>query len=546
MAEKQSHTFETMEINSIIAEAHTRTEMPTQQFAAAPHRADGAPAVDAPAGAGMQDDGFVFSEEDVPFAGRGKDPRRKSKKPAVIAVIAVLVALIAGAAGFFIWKNSSAGKPNVAENMIVSGVNVGGMRYEDALAALAPAEQKLADAISVEVVCGEKRITLTKEDFVYRFDTADVLAQAQNSAAGSSGDHEIRLIVADDGYASAVGKVAAAVEVKAQDAKVTAFTPDRQEMFTFADDVAGQQLNRDALLAQLKSLFAAGKLSGSVTAQCEEIKPAVTADDLRQNIRLLSSFTTVSTNSWNGTENMRVSLGACSGSIIEPGSTWSFNACTGDSNLESKGYKPAGVIVQGRYEIGIGGGICQSSTTIYNAGLLCGLEVAERECHYYPSSYVDYGRDATIDYGNIDLKLRNPFAHQIFLKCYLDGDVLHAEFYGLPAEDFDEVRITTAAPTYTRTSFTVKATRTYYLNGAVVRTEALPSSTYSVSDSGSDAAPATEPTSAPSEITPTTPTEEPPSEEPVTEPGTDPVEEPDDTPGTEPDDSGVSGETTPD
>ena len=93
---------------------------------------------------------------------------------------------------------------------------------------------------------------------------------------------------------------------------------------------------------------------------------------------------------------MRVSLKACNGSVIEPGATWSFNKCTGNSNLESLGYKPAGVNSNGKSDIGIGGGICQVSTTLYNAVLRAELEVTERHNHSMIVTYVDPSADAAI------------------------------------------------------------------------------------------------------------------------------------------------------
>lgn len=524
---------DTMEINSILAEAHALSKTPDKEpdtgFDA--RRFDGSEeiydvtpvSVD---DAEEEDDGFVIAAAPRPRRTRPEPKRRdrSNRKPAIICLAIVGAILIAVVAGFLIWKNV-VDNPNVADNVIVSGVSVGGMRLSDAMAALAPEEQKLADEISVEVLCGDRRITLTKEDFVYSFDTEQVLRKAQQGTDGRSSGYRISLVIDDEGFSPAVEKISAAVSSKPEDAKVTAFQPQKSEMFTIKEGVSGLQLKNDDFIAQIKKLLDSGRLYGTVSARCEEAKPEITAEYLRENLRMLSSFTTVSTNTWNGTENMRVSLAACSGSVIEPGKTWSFNQCTGDSNLESNGYKPAGVIIMGKHEIGIGGGICQSATTIYNAGLLCGMEIVERYCHYYPSSYVAYGRDATIDYGNLDLKLRNPFEHQLFLKCYLDGSVLHAEIYGLPEKDFDEIRISTTDPSYFSTGYTVKATRTFCLNGKTVRTEELPSSTYyyAAPDDGSSSSATTpaEPTEPGGN-----PTETPSAPDEPTAPGGDPIGEP--------------------
>ena len=148
-------------------------------------------------------------------------------------------------------------------------------------------------------------------------------------------------------------------------------------------------------------------------------------------MQLLASWETYSTNDANGNQNMKVSLKACNGSIIDPGETWSFNGCTGNSNDTSLGYASAGVIVDGDFTDGVGGGICQSSTTIYNAAVRSNLTIAERSPHTYPSVYAKSGFDAAIDYGNLDLKLKNDSKYQVFLACYMEGTTLHATFYGI-------------------------------------------------------------------------------------------------------------------
>ena len=522
----QNETDDKLEVISIIEEAHElyaqqNAQRPVSRPAPEVHYADAeeaeptAPADTEPG----TDDGFVFVEEEVPSPRRersqssrkteeknsqkprtGEQPRRTSRKPMILTLVIVGVLLAVGAVAFLLMNRSS--EPDhptgsVAQNVTVSGINVGGMQYDDALRALLPAEQKLAESIRIEITCGDRKLTLTKDDIPCRFNTEAILRDVLQDAGGTSGSYTIALSVDDADYAAVAEKAAAALDRPAEDAKVADFNAEKKDMFTYREAIPGRAMQKDALITALKKLLSSGFVSGNIEVPYDEIKPALTADELKENIRMLSSFTTVSTNTANGMSNQALALSSCNSSIIEPGATWSFNQCTGDSNLQSRGYMPAGVIVEGRHEIGIGGGICQSSTTIYNAALLCGMEVVERECHYYPSSYVDYGLDATIDYGNIDLKLRNPFRHQLFLKCYMDGATLHAEIYGLPEADFDQIEITTTEPDYGTSGYTVKASRIYYKDGKKVRTEALPSSTYYFSAPDETDTPQTEPTSAP-------------------------------------------------
>jgi vancomycin resistance protein YoaR len=502
------------------------------------------PAARTVAPAAGPDDDFVFVGEDgaVDIPGRkDRQPKKKSKKPLIVALIIIAVILLAGAGGFTWWYLSSGSADSYVSNITVSGVSIGGMNPDEAKAALAPVEAKLADGVKVDVSLGDKKLTLTKADLKYSFNTDEVLAQAKaysEEKGIKSGEqaYEIKMKIDESSLADASKKVAEAFDTKAADASVASFEPDKSDMFTYKDEVLGKKVKTDDLTGQLRELFASGNYSGAVIAPAEDVKPAVTVDYLKQNIRKLSSFTTYSTNGYNGNSNMRTAFASCTGSIIEPGATWSFNNCTGDSNLESNGYLPAGVIIEGRHETGIGGGICQSSTTIYNAGLLCGMEVVERYCHYYQSSYVDAGRDATIDYGNLDLKLKNPFKYQLFLKCYMEDATLYAEFYGLPSDEFDDVQISTSSPSYFSNGYKVAASRTFYKNGAAVRTDELPSSTYYTSAPSSTSSKKTSTSSKPASTSSqaASAADDPVSTDPIDDPIDDPGEDPGDDPGADP------------
>jgi len=490
---------------------------------------------------------------------------KKKKKGPLIAVLVILGVLLLGG-GCFTWYMLS-GSSTFASNITVSGVSIAGMDTEEAKKALASVENRLADEIRIEVSAGDKKITLTKDDFKYSFNTDELLSDAKEYSEQKgfkSGDrtYDIAISFDDNSYKDAVKKVTSELSVDPKDAEVTDFNADKEDMFTFADEVSGFKVDDTKIEKQLKDFLTGGKRSGSITAAGDELKPKYTAAYLKKNIKLLGSYSTYSTNNDNGNENMRVSLKACNNSIIKPGETWSFNDHTGDSNLESNGYKPAGVITQGRYETGIGGGICQSSTTIYNAALFSGMEIVERYCHYYPSSYVDLGRDATIDYGNLDLKLKNPYDTPVFLKCYMDGVELYAEIYGLESGEYDEIKITSSDPSYFSNGYKVTTTRTYYKNGKVVKTEELPSSTYYTSppddgstkkkpttsnDSPATSAPVSdpEPTSAPEPEPVTTAPEEPVTPDPEPEPATTAPEEPV-TPDPEPISADTEGPASPD
>ncbi len=418
-----------------------------------------------------------------------EDQPKTSKKPFIVVLVVALVAVIAVGGvglGYCVYKylyESTGSLTIVADEVYVNDIAVGGMTMDEAREVMTGIENDLASQVKVEITAGEKKYRLTKKDFPCSFDTEQIFEKIKEHSAEKSFDKEeqryqITMTTDTSKIGQIVDTVAGELYIEPVDARVTEFHPDSDPMFVYESEQSGQQLDKKDLTKKLNALCKKEKLSGTVKAKIDTIEPSVTEDFLASSIVKLSSFSTESTNNDNGNHNMSISLKACNGSIIDPGETWSFNDCTGDSNLESNGYKPAGVIVDGKRETGIGGGICQSSTTIYNAGLLCGMGIEERYCHYFQSTYADAGRDATIDYGNLDLCMSNPFDYQLFMKCWMKGDKLTCEIYGVQSPEFDQIKITTSDPKNKGNSYTVQAWRTYYLDGEKVRKEELPESTY--------------------------------------------------------------------
>ena len=132
---------------------------------------------------------------------------------------------------------------------------------------------------------------------------------------------------------------------------------------------------------------------------------------------VLGSFTTkFNNNSIGRTENLRVACNYINGQIVAPGKVFSFTSLAGPCTT-SRGYKSAIIISDGKYTSGIGGGVCQIASTLYNTALLSNMEIKERKCHSLRSSYVEVGRDATISTGSIDLKFKNSYNKPVKISC---------------------------------------------------------------------------------------------------------------------------------
>ena len=431
-------------------------------------------------------DGYVDDYE--PARGNGS-----SKKPVVIAVVSVVAAAAIGVGGFFAYRyfsQKAAGEetPSVftyAANSVVSGIDISGKTMEQAKKLLEQNTDKFITPVTLEIDVNGEKSELRENNFTYTFNIDEVLnkmkSDIENSTAPTGdqpADYSVAATVTDDSIKSNVDKICEERNSEPKNARVAQFHPYESKRFDFAEAEDGITVNADDLSAQIKESFAKGNAISKISADVEKKKADMSASALEDKLVKLASYETYSTNTENGTTNMRVSLDSCNGSIIEPGATWSFNECTGDSNLASNGYKSASVISEGKLIEGIGGGICQSSSTIYNAAVRANMKIVERYNHKWASSYVPTGLDATIDYPNLDLKLGNPTDCQMFIECKVVGSTLYCSIWGEKPTGYDEIRTHNELGDSGEKSYSVRAWRIYYKDGKEIDREELPKSSY--------------------------------------------------------------------
>ena len=147
--------------------------------------------------------------------------------------------------------------------------------------------------------------------------------------------------------------------------------------------------------------------------------------------RRISTFTTGVSGTTNRLDNVGLGAELLDGALIAPGKVFSVNATTGERTA-AKGFKMAPTIINGKLEDSIGGGMCQVSTTVFNAAFEAGLEIVERHNHMLYISHYPLGRDATVSYGSYDLKFRNDTPDWILLKTSFTGWALTVSLYGTP------------------------------------------------------------------------------------------------------------------
>lgn len=142
-------------------------------------------------------------------------------------------------------------------------------------------------------------------------------------------------------------------------------------------------------------------------------------------------YTSFPTSTVERKSNISLAAKTLNNTLVPPYEEFSFNRVIGP-RTEKRGYKTAKIIVQGEFVDGVGGGVCQVSTTLYNAVLLAGLTVTEYHPHSLPVSYVAPSFDAMVNSGNADLRFLNNTRNPVIIKARVEGDKLFVEIFGEP------------------------------------------------------------------------------------------------------------------
>lgn len=222
-----------------------------------------------------------------------------------------------------------------------------------------------------------------------------------------------------------------------------------QPVFKYTDGVNGMAVDTDEVIRLVEEALAEGRFDAQILPNVTISEPAVTTDILKKRTTLLSSFTT--TYRFRGTSGMdEASVLNCESrdtniskavdlmKVIQlaPGKTFSYNKATG-SRTEKNGWALANAIYQGSHRPEPGGGVCQLSTTMYNALLMANIKITARRNHSIPVDYVDDGWDATVDDGHIDFKFTNNTNDTLYVFCYITKNKsssrkkdIHVEVYG--------------------------------------------------------------------------------------------------------------------
>lgn len=230
--------------------------------------------------------------------------------------------------------------------------------------------------------------------------------------------------------AEAAAKAAAQQwNVKAENAGIGEYNVSTSR-FSFVGGKNGVAIEEEKLVSAIQEAVKAGNYQAVIEASAVETSPEVSIEQAKEMYTTIGTYTTKTTSNKDRNTNISLAAAAINGKILKPGETFSMNAATGERTYE-KGYRPAGAYVNGELVLEPGGGVCQVSSTLYNAVVFSGLTTTERYAHSYEPSYVTPGEDAMISYPGLDMKFVNNTDYAVGLKALFSNQTLTVSIVGV-------------------------------------------------------------------------------------------------------------------
>lgn len=395
----------------------------------------------------------------------------------------------------------------IAKNTYVKDIDVGNLSKEDA-------KKKILSEYKIDTITfkyNDKAWSINPNDIDTNYDidktidnaykvnrNKNIFSNIVDTLKSTFGIKNYINVVVDCDEAkvtSELEKISEEVNVSMEDARLNVL----DDNIEISQDKAGLQVDISATLTNLKKSLQEGLFEESLVVT--KVEPKVKKEDLKDINTLLGSYQTVLSDVSPGRiENIKIATERTSGVLLMPGEEFSYNKHTGLRTVKN-GYKNATVIVSGEAVQGVGGGVCQVSTTLYNAVLYAGLDIVKVSNHSIPSSYVDKGRDAVVSDSGLDFIFKNDYDQPVYIKNYYNNGVITCQVYGSNKEK-QNIKISTSidkvtkAPTkeekdptlekgkekileFGRGSYAVSTYRIYYdENGKEVKKEKVASSFY--------------------------------------------------------------------
>lgn len=301
--------------------------------------------------------------------------------------------------------------------------------------------EKLKDDTVFNLCYDGKVWTFNAKDFILDSKVFSIIGRINGLNRNGSRDDKIRLInklikinIAPDvafnyiyyGFNNKLNKIEKNINKMPQNAEIKI----KNGKLNIKNEVVGIKFNKYLFYENIIKLYNSGKKIINIDIPIIKILPDITSEQLKKYTYKRGEFSTsISTSSSGRKYNVRKALNSINGTKLGKTEKFSFNDCVG-RRTEERGYKTAKIILDGEFVEGTGGGVCQVSSTLYNAALLSGLKVTQSQKHSQRVGYVKAGFDAMVNYGTSDLVFENNTEGDIYILCKYTDSQITISIYG--------------------------------------------------------------------------------------------------------------------
>ncbi|RQD69668.1 MAG: hypothetical protein D5S00_06120 [Tindallia sp. MSAO_Bac2] len=365
------------------------------------------------------------------------EKKKKVLIGALIGIGSALMIAMASMGGYAYWLTN---QPQIYPSVYIAGIDVSGMLPQEAISHLEKEMKPKLEAKELVLSLDEKEWVYPYLELGYHFNYEEAVMKAmglgrqgnmvENALQIHRMKDQVKNIDLEEQFdIQLVDDLLDDLERELAIEGVPASLKRESGEFIISAEKVGREMKRgetrDAILDVLKN----GD-NETVEIKVETLPVYPTEADFKAMDGVIGEFSTRFNSGDAGrTANLRQGSGSINGTLLLPGEQFSFNETTGP-RIASAGYQEAPVIIQGELVPGIGGGICQVSTTLYNAVVRANLDILERRNHSLPVAYVNLGHDATVAFGAIDFRFKNNYDYPIYLESYVSGNQLYARIFG--------------------------------------------------------------------------------------------------------------------
>lgn len=369
-------------------------------------------------------------------------PRRRPQF-SLFAFVALAVTVIIAIYLIHLYSIVGVGEAKFIKNVYVNGVSYAGLTKEEGFAKAAASKEEWLNAVYT-FSYGEYSWPFTRASVNADMDYETRLEQAWNLGhIGSVFERkrDIEMIAKtpihitveatyDDSLVNAfIDQISATIDIAPVDAVVIS---DAEQPVVLTESQTGLQVNRDQLKNQIINLITTDEVDTALPV--ETVFPAINSDDV--SFQVIGKFSTdVSFRNRRSRTNVRLALNAFNGITVQPGETISFNDLVGERTV-ANGFQEATEFAGDVTTLGIGGGVCQASTTLYNALVMSGMTITDRHQHSMTVSYVEPSLDAMVSWPKKDLKFKNNTQYPIYIYTSVTDEKATVTIYGHRPEYF--------------------------------------------------------------------------------------------------------------